>query len=1107
VTSINLGSLGALGTTIVGPGGFAQIGRALSSAGDVNNDGAEDFLISLAYSEDGFAPGGAFVILGDAAEIGPIDLSALAAADGFFVQGADGSNLTGEALSSAGDVNGDGFDDILIGQPRFNSYSGRAYLLFGSAAGFGGVDLDDLDPAEGIVLTGTTSNEWTGYDLSSAGDLNGDGFDDFIVGTSAGRAYVLFGKESGLADLELSSITPADGIVITGNGSDFAGNSVDSLGDFNGDGIDDIVIGAPFGHKAYVIFGKTSGLADIDLTSLPATDGFVLENAGVEDSLGWRVGSAGDFNGDGLADLIVTELDGTGYVVFGRSGGAQDIDVDELGTGGFNIYGASGIASVAASDVNGDGFDDVILGAPQEGGTGRAYVVFGKASGSTSIDLNALAAADGFTLLGETAGDIAGFGVGAVGDVNGDLIQDFMVSAPSNADGGSYAGEVYLVYGAAPTTAVTRTGSAANQTIFGGAFDDTLDGVGGDDLLIGGCGNDVLIGGVGTDVMRGGLGDDAFSVDDAGDVVEENSGEGTDEVRTSLASYTLVGTNIENLAGLGSVDQTFFGNAGANRLSGGAGADTMRGGLGDDTYVFDDAGDRALELAAAGTDTVVSSITHTLLANLENLVLSGTADINGAGNAQANVIDGNDGRNLINGLGGADTMRGGLGDDTYIVDNVGDQVVEAAAAGTDTVQSAVTYTLGDNVERLILTGTANNDAFGNALANVINGNNGANRIGGGVGADLMRGGLGDDTYIVDDVGDQVVDVAGGGNDIVQSALTYTLGDNLERLDLAGSLDIDGFGNGLANVINGNNGANRLDGGAAADVMRGGLGNDTYVVDDAGDLTLETASGGSDAVESAIGWTLAANVESLVLTGSANVNGAGNGLANSLTGNSGNNVLNGFGGADFMAGGAGNDVYIVDNAGDQVLESSTAGGIDRVQSSVSFALGGFVEQLILTGVANLNGTGNALDNVINGNGAGNLLYGLVGNDRLSGAAGDDALHGGVGNDTLDGGAGGDGYYFDTPLNAATNVDRILSYSVADDDIFLENAVFTGLAAGGLAAGAFNTGSAATEADDRIIYNSVTGALLFDADGVGGAAAVQFATVTAGLAMSASEFTVI
>ncbi|TKB72427.1 MAG: hypothetical protein E8D46_13855, partial [Nitrospira sp.] len=257
---------------------------------------------------------------------------------------------------------------------------------------------------------------------------------------------------------------------------------------------------------------------------------------------------------------------------------------------------------------------------------------------------------------------------------------------------------------------------------------------------------------------------------------------------------------------------------------------------------------------------------------------------------------------------------------------VGDTVVEGLAEGTDTVQSALTYTLGANVENLTLTGAAAINGTGNALNNLLTGNSAAN---------LLTGGLGNDTYVVG-VGDTVVEGLAEGFDTVQSALTYTLGANLENLTLTGALAITGTGNALNNVLTGN---------SAANLLIGGLGNDTYVVG-ADDIVAENLGEGTDTVQSALTYTLGANVENLTLTGALAIDGTGNALNNSLTGNSAANVL---------IGGLGNDTL----------------------------------------------TGNAGDDTLNGD---------AGNDVLTGGAGNDILDGWDGNDVLNGGIGDDYYVF-------------------------------------------------------------------------------------------------
>jgi len=701
---------------------------------------------------------------------------------------------------------------------------------------------------------------------------------------------------------------------------------------------------------------------------------------------------------------------------------------------------------------------------------------------------------------------------------------DLTLAAPPIVVTGTDVANTLLGKGGADTV----RGLGGNDVLLGGDGADQLDGGLGDDQLYGGNGNDTLDGGAGADMMRGGGGNDLYVVDNAADkAVETNAAGDIDLVRSSV-SFTL-GANVENLillgaAAIGGTGNTLAnaitGNAAANVLggdggndvlNGAAGADTMNGGAGNDSYFVDNAGDQVIETdPAGGTDMVSSSVAFTLGANVENLVLAGSAAIAGTGNALANAITGNAAANVLSGGGGndvlhgaagADAMNGGAGNDTYIVDNAGDQVIETdPAGGTDIVSSSVAFTLGANLENLILTGSGAIAGTGNALANSLTGNAAANALSGGggndvlngaAGADTMNGGDGNDVYVVDNAGDQAIETsAAGGTDIVSSSVTLALGANLENLTLTGTGAINGTGNALANRLTGNASANRLDGGVGADVMWGAAGNDIYIVDNGLDQVTEiNAADGVDLVQSSVGFTLGANLENLTLTGTGAVNGTGNALANLLTGNAAANRLDGGGGADVMRGGAGNDIYIVDNGLDQAIEASAADGVDLVQSSVSFTLGANLENLTLTGTAVANGVGNGLANILTGNGAANLF------------------RGGTGHDTLRGNAGADSFQFDTAPGAA-NIDRILDFAPGSDKLLLENALFGGLAAGALPASAFALGTSASNASQRILYNAATGALWFDTDGTGAAAALQFAVLDNRPAnLSAADFLVI
>ncbi|MEA3194555.1 MAG: hypothetical protein QOD26_2888, partial [Betaproteobacteria bacterium] len=469
----------------------------------------------------------------------------------------------------------------------------------------------------------------------------------------------------------------------------------------------------------------------------------------------------------------------------------------------------------------------------------------------------------------------------------------------------------------------------------------------------------------------------------------------------------------------GAGSDTLIGDAGGTVLDGAGGADTMEGRTGDDTYIVDNAGDQVLEEAGGGFDTVRSSVSYTLPEEVENLVLTGSDNINGTGNAQRNRIVGNSGNNILDGGEGSDQLIGGAGNDTYVLDDGSDAVIEQEGEGTDTVQSSVSFTLSNNVENLTLTGSDAINATGNSLDNTLTGNANDNKLDGAAGADTMAGGAGNDTYLVDNAGDTVTEAVDQGIDTVVSSINnFTLGANVENLTFAIGVT-SGTGNALDNGIVGNSGNNTLtalggndylDGGAGNDTMVGGTGNDTYVVDSASDVVTEAAGEGTDTVLSSVTLTLAANVENLTLTGTSAINGAGNALANVLVGNSAANVL---------TGGAGDDTYYI-GAGDSVVENASE-GTDTVYSSVTFTLGANVENLTLTGAANINATGN---------GGGNVLTGNLGNNVLTGLGGADTLTGGQGNDSLIGGAGSDTYEFTGVFGHDTITDNDATAGNAD-----------------------------------------------------------------------------
>ena len=424
-----------------------------------------------------------------------IDLDRITSLDGFVIFGEQGGARFGISVSGAGDINGDGFDDVIVGAPYADA--GSSYVVFGNESGYPlGLKLADLNDSSGFVINGIDEFDESGRSVSGAGDVNGDGIDDLIIGArgadpgtaSEGQSYVVFGKEGGFpVRLELTSLVGGsdDGFVMNGVGiGDNSGRSVSSAGDVNGDGIDDVIVGAyradpglpprTDAGESYVVFGTSNGSpADFDLSGINGSNGFFLIGDQIGDFSGISVSGAGDINGDGFDDVIVGASGadpgnppngdaGKSYVVFGFDNSAVSTNfLSGLnGDNGFVFNGNaggdfSGGSVSGAGDVNGDGFDDLMIGArgadPGIDREGESYVVFGNNSGfAPSLDRADLNGTNGFVLLGADPTDRAGNSVSNAGDVNGDGIDDLIIGA-NGADPGNperpFAGESYVVFG------------------------------------------------------------------------------------------------------------------------------------------------------------------------------------------------------------------------------------------------------------------------------------------------------------------------------------------------------------------------------------------------------------------------------------------------------------------------------------------------------------------------------------------------------------------------------------------------------------------------------------------------------------------------------------
>ncbi|MSR14691.1 MAG: hypothetical protein EXR86_09045 [Gammaproteobacteria bacterium] len=594
-----------------------------------------------------------------------LELVALAGTNGFRISGEAADDRSGYSVSSAGDVNGDGFEDLLIGlyfAEPIGPDSGSSYVVFGAASGFpADLNLSALNGTNGFQLNGEAVGGYWGLSVSGAGDVNGDGFDDLLIGVGGGgifdgladpgEIYVVFGAASGFeSSFDPATLEGSNGFHLLREAPyEGAAISVSNAGDLNGDGFDDLLILEAYGANlfdassgaSYVVFGAAASFAStLDLAALDGTDGFQLSGAVTDGRIGDAVSSAGDVNGDGFDDLVIGAAraapngasSGASYVVFGAASGfSANLDLATLnGTNGFQVnvvvpFDRSGYSVCGAGDVNGDGFDDLLISVERSdrpdglGAYSVSYVVFGAAMGfSANLDLANLNGTKGFRVRGETMGYSPASVVSGAGDVNGDGFDDLLIGDSYPVPNGSLYGASFVVFGGDFRGEVTFLGDANDNTFTGG---------GSAEIIVGGLGGDTLNGGDGADVLNGGAGNDVLHGDLSADHLE--GGSGADSLDGGADADHLEGDN------------------GADSLDGGSGNDVLIGGADHDVFLFNDPLgasniDRIMDFGGAGA--TVMDVVHldnaVFTALLTEGALAESMFESGAGLSAAGTSDG-----------------------------------------------------------------------------------------------------------------------------------------------------------------------------------------------------------------------------------------------------------------------------------------------------------------------------------------------------------------------------------------------------------------------------------------------------------------------------------
>ncbi|MFT3954125.1 MAG: hypothetical protein QM722_06945 [Piscinibacter sp.] len=810
--------------------------RVSTTAAGTESSGGDSFVHSI-------SPDGRYVVFHSLA-------SNLVAGDGNGVQDVFVKDvLTGtiQRLSTSGagvEANGSSAQGRFAADGRYVVFESQATnLVAGDTNGVSDIFVKDL-------LTGAV----TRVNTDAAGNQANASATRAQI--SADGRYVLFDSgatnllpgDTGTLDVFVKDLRTGTIVKVSSSEAGVGGNGASSRAVFSADGRS-VVFET---NASNLGVGDDGGVTDIVFKNL---DSGVLRLVSAD-----AAAAAG--NGSSLSPAIsadgrwVVFDSGATNLVGGDANGARDIFVKDM------VSGEVRLVSTNAAGIQGSGTNELA----QISADGR-WISF-RSTATTLVSGDTNAALDTFRVRNPLFADSAVDTVRAsVDHTLGSSVENLVLTGTA------------AIAGNGNQLANRLTGNSGANALSGGAGNDTLDGGGGADTMTGGAGNDSYVVGVAGDRV----------VESAGGGTDSVTSSVALTLAAEVENLTLSGASAIN--GIGNaLANRLTGNAAANTLNGAAGADTMTGGAGNDIYVVDNAGDRVVEASGGGTDRVSTTVSLVLAAQVENLTLGGSAAINGTGNTLANAISGNAAANTLDGGAGNDTMTGGAGDDVYVVDAAGDSVVEAASAGTDTIRAGIGFSLGAlaNVENLTLLGSASINATGNggnnlltgnagnnrldggagsdtasyaaaagavqvdlsltgaqatgagsdtlvaienllgsAYADTLIGNSAANRLDGGAGADLLAGGAGNDSYVVDGLADSIVEEAGGGTDLVLTAQSYRLPDEVENLTLTGSASVAAVGNGLANLLTGNAGNNLMSGGAGNDTLNGGSGLDSF----------------------------------------------------------------------------------------------------------------------------------------------------------------------------------------------------------------------------------------------------------------------------------------